>query len=74
MRFCRMFLVSLDRSEVPTHTERVRLLLKFRFRVKFSHHGVAIVYSVSRAGLLDFPQVLESYYRAHENAALAENF
>jgi hypothetical protein len=29
------FLVSIDRSEIPTHTKRVRLLLKFRFRVEF---------------------------------------
>jgi hypothetical protein len=29
------FLVSFDRSEVPTHQERFHLLLKFRFRVEF---------------------------------------
>jgi hypothetical protein len=29
------FLVSVDRSEVPTHTECGPLLLKFRFRVEF---------------------------------------
>jgi hypothetical protein len=29
------FLVSFDRSEIHTHTERVRLLLKLRFRIKF---------------------------------------
>jgi hypothetical protein len=28
-------LVSFYRSEVPTHTDRVRLLVKFRFRVEF---------------------------------------
>jgi hypothetical protein len=42
--------------------ERVRLLLKFRFRVdfcRFSLLGVATaVYSVSGAELLDFPQLL----------------
>jgi hypothetical protein len=30
------FLVSFDRSEVCTHAERVRLLLKSRFRVNIS--------------------------------------
>jgi hypothetical protein len=28
-----MFLASFDRPEVPTHTERVRLLLKLRFLI-----------------------------------------
>jgi hypothetical protein len=30
-----MFLVSFDRSKVPTYMERVRLLLKLRFRAEF---------------------------------------
>jgi hypothetical protein len=30
-----VFFVSFDRFEVPTHNERGRLLLKFRFRVEF---------------------------------------
>jgi hypothetical protein len=30
-----MFLVSLDRTEVSTHKEKVHLLLKFCFRVEF---------------------------------------
>jgi hypothetical protein len=30
-----MFLVSFDSSEVPTPTELVHLLFKFRFRVEF---------------------------------------
>jgi hypothetical protein len=34
-RFCGKFLVLIDRSEVPTHKERVRLHLKFQFRVEF---------------------------------------
>jgi hypothetical protein len=34
-RFLGMLLVSFDRSEVPTYTECVRLLLKLRFRVEF---------------------------------------
>jgi citrate lyase synthetase len=33
--FVVCFLVSFNRSEVPTYNERVHLLLKFRFRVKF---------------------------------------
>jgi hypothetical protein len=33
--FVVLFLVSFERSEVPTHTEHVRLLLKLRFRVAF---------------------------------------
>jgi hypothetical protein len=33
--FVVSFLVSFDRLEVPTHTERVRLLLILRFRIKF---------------------------------------
>jgi hypothetical protein len=32
--FVVCFLVSFDRSEVPTHKERAHLLLKFRFRVE----------------------------------------
>jgi hypothetical protein len=32
---CFLWYVSFDRSEVCTHAERVRLLLKFRFRVEF---------------------------------------
>jgi hypothetical protein len=38
-----MFLVSFDRSEVPTHKERACLLLKLCFRVdffRFSRLGV----------------------------------
>jgi hypothetical protein len=31
-----MFLVSFDRSEVPTHEEQVHLLLKFCFCAEFS--------------------------------------
>jgi hypothetical protein len=34
--FVVCFLVSFDRSEVPTNKERVHLLLKFRFMSKFS--------------------------------------
>jgi hypothetical protein len=34
-RFAQMFLVSIDRSEVPTPYGAIRLLLKFRFRVEF---------------------------------------
>jgi hypothetical protein len=30
-----MFFGSFERSEVPTHKERVQLLLKFRFREEF---------------------------------------
>jgi hypothetical protein len=33
--FVVSFLVSFDRSEVPTHTERIYLLFIFRFRVEF---------------------------------------
>jgi hypothetical protein len=33
--FVICFLVSIDRSEVPTHKERVHLLLKFCFCVEF---------------------------------------
>jgi hypothetical protein len=36
MIFRDMFLVSFDRSEVPTQMERGHLLLKFRFRVECS--------------------------------------
>jgi hypothetical protein len=52
-----MFLVSFDRSEVPTHMEWVLLLLKFRFRVEFFAFRIS-AYIVSGAGLLDFPQLL----------------
>jgi hypothetical protein len=51
-----MFLVSFDRSEVPTHKERVHLLMKFRFRVEF--FDFARLGIVSGARLLDFPQLL----------------
>jgi hypothetical protein len=37
------FLVSIDRSEVPTHTKRVRLLLKFWFRVEFFDVRLGVV-------------------------------
>jgi hypothetical protein len=33
--FVVRFLVSFKRSEVPTHKERIRLLLKLRFCVEF---------------------------------------
>jgi hypothetical protein len=41
-----MFLVSFDRAEVPTHTERGSLLLKFSFCAEFFHFRI----SVSRSG------------------------
>jgi hypothetical protein len=55
-----MFLPSVDRSEVPTPYEAVRLLLKCRFRVEFFDFRVSALcaYPVSGAGLLDFPQLL----------------
>jgi hypothetical protein len=33
--FMVCFLVSFDRSDIPTHQERVLLLLKVRFRIEF---------------------------------------
>jgi hypothetical protein len=59
-----MFLASFDRSEVPTHKERVHLILKFRLRVefRFSRRGVvslpcewswAIRLSAASAGLAE---------------------
>jgi hypothetical protein len=82
MRFRGMFLGSFDISTVPTPygAERVRLLLKFRFRVEFFdfRFSAYLVYSVSKSGLLDFPQLLSEphtrilYYGAHANAVLAK--
>jgi hypothetical protein len=34
-RFCGMFFVSFDRSDISAHEERVLLLLKVRFRIEF---------------------------------------
>jgi hypothetical protein len=54
------FLVSFDRSEVPTHLKEVHGLLKFRFCVDFFYFRVSAwwAYPVSGAGLLDYPQLL----------------
>jgi hypothetical protein len=41
-RFENKFLVSIDRSEVPTPYGAVRLLLKFRFRVVLGASGARI--------------------------------
>jgi hypothetical protein len=41
MRFEGMFLVSLDRSDVPTLMECVCLLLKFCFRVEFFNFHIS---------------------------------
>jgi hypothetical protein len=49
--FVVCFLVSFDRSEVPTHKERILLLLKFNF-VSGS------IFPGSGAVLLDFTQLL----------------
>jgi hypothetical protein len=58
--FVVCFLVSFDSSEVSTHTELVHLLFNFRFRVKFFDFRVSavLVYYVSGAVLLDYPQLL----------------
>jgi hypothetical protein len=52
--FVVCFLVPFDSSEVPTHSELVHLLFKFRFRVKFCDFCA----SVRGAGLLDYQQLL----------------
>jgi hypothetical protein len=54
MRFRGMFLVSFDRDEVPTHKERVHLLLKFCYCVEFFNFLVSAkwAYPVIRAELL----------------------
>jgi hypothetical protein len=48
-----MFLVPIDRSEVPTPYRAVRLLLKFRFRVEFFDflHLSLVSLPCSNAGL-----------------------
>jgi hypothetical protein len=46
-----MFLVSVDRSEVPTHTEDVRLLLKLSFLVEFFDFRSHAAHSVCGAGI-----------------------
>jgi hypothetical protein len=63
--FVVYLLVSFDRSEVPTHKERVHLLLKYRFRVEIFDFRVSAqwTYPVSRDELLDFPQLLWSPLR-----------
>jgi hypothetical protein len=38
--FVVCFLVSFDRSDIPTHQERVLLLLEVRFRIKFFNFRV----------------------------------
>jgi hypothetical protein len=83
MRFAFMFLVSIDRSEVPTPYGAVRLLLKFCFRVEFFdfHVSALLAYPVSGVWLLDFPQlllysspVLGDHYGTHANVVLAGKF
>jgi hypothetical protein len=68
------FLVSFDRSEVSTHKDRVYLLLKFRFRVKFfrfSRLGVPVVSLLCEWSFCCSP-VLGDHYSAHANSGLAE--
>jgi hypothetical protein len=59
------FLVSFDRSEVSTHKERVHLLFKFRFHVKFFDFRVWAI-RLSAASVCS--PVLGAHYGAHANA------
>jgi hypothetical protein len=54
------FLVSFDSSEVPSHSDLVQLLFTFRFHVELFDFRISakLVYTLSGAGLLDYPQLL----------------
>jgi hypothetical protein len=64
-----MFFVQFD-LKLPLFTERARLLLKFRFPVEYFDFRVSawLIYSVSGAELLDFPQLIGFHYGAHAKA------